>query len=33
VRPPLVNVTAQDRERLRATLDHAGLRPVTKIHR
>jgi 5-dehydro-4-deoxyglucarate dehydratase len=33
VRPPLVNVTAQDRERLRAALDHAGLRPVAKIHR
>jgi 5-dehydro-4-deoxyglucarate dehydratase len=33
VRPPLVNVAPQDRERLRAALDQAGLRPVATIHR
>ena len=33
VRPPLVNVAPQDRERLQAALDQAGLRPVAGIRR
>ena len=30
VRPPLVNVTPQDRERLRAVLDQAGIRAAAR---
>lgn len=33
VRPPLVNVAPQDRERLRAVLDQAGVRPVAQVQR